>query len=124
MKKTAIAIIVLIIATTSFAEEPRTVGVYKKHMLSDEHKKKDFDHTLHHMLYLGGVTDGLNTINSNNMAKGHAPLYCLPEDLSLTGRDAMQILEGMLFAENSSISDSMTVAEAMLVALQQKFPCL
>ena len=50
-------IIVLLLVTSSYAEKPRTLAVYKLHVQSAEHDQGNFDHHLHHMLYLSGVAD-------------------------------------------------------------------
>lgn len=118
-----LVIVSLAAASFSFAEEPRTVGIYKRHMSSEDHSSSDFDHTLHHLLYLSGVSDGYAVLNKQRITSQEAPLYCQPEAKVLSGADYIQILEKKLYSPESPAPDNLTVAEAMLLALQDEFPC-
>lgn len=115
--------VTLLTITTCYAEGPRTVGTYKRHMATNDHKKKDFDHTLHHMLYLNGVADGYTAINKRLKADKQKLLYCLTDAETLNGEDYMRILEEALALPDNSIADQLSVAEAMLLALKEEFPC-
>jgi len=122
MKTSILIVILILIASSSFAEEPRTVGVYKRHIATENHAK-EFDHNVHHMLYLSGVADGFTTINRQREASREELLFCLPKDTSLSGKDYMQILQHKLEQTVDPVPDSSTVAEAILIALKEKFPC-
>jgi len=115
--------VTLLLITTCYAEEPRTVGIYKRHMQADKQQKKDFDHILHHMLYLSGISDGYTTINKQRKADKQKLLYCQPDTEILHGADYMRILEEALNRPDTPIVDQLTIAEAMLLALQAEFPC-
>lgn len=124
MKKfITIVAVTLLTITYCYAEEPRTVKTYKKHIKSDEHQRKDFDHAIHHMLYLSGVADGYRVINKQRKADQQKPLYCQLDAQSLDGADYVRILEKALKNSDISIVDQLTVAEAMLLALKEEFPC-
>lgn len=124
MKSITLLVITMLLASSySFAEGPRTVGTYKRHMKSEEHRSDDFDHTLHHMLFLSGVTDGYAVINDQRAANQEELLYCQPEAKTLNGADYIQILEKKLYHAKTPAPDDLTVAEAMLSALQKEFPC-
>ena len=113
----------LLLITTCYAAEPRTVGAYKDHMEVDSQHKPDLDHTLHHMLYLTGVSDGYVVINKQRMADKQKPLYCQPETEILHGADYMRILEKTLNHSDNPVPDHISVAEAMLLSLEEEFPC-
>ena len=117
--------IILFLVTSGYAEEPqpRTVSVYKRHMQSPDHDKGNFDHQLHHMLYLSGVADAYTISNQRRAAEGLPLLYCLPHKTSLNGNDYIAILDRQLNDPATPLPDRMTVAEALLLALQQTFPC-
>ena len=117
--------LVLIFAFTSFcmAEEPRTVGVYKRHISSDEHNPNDFDHRLHHLLYLSGVGDAYKSVNATRKKNNEPLLYCQPETVQLSGADMMDILNKKLHHPEHPAADDLTVSEALLQALQDEFPC-
>lgn len=119
---TAFALTLLAI-TTCYAVEPRTVGAYMEHMKIDSQKKPDLDHTLHHMLYLTGVSDGYAVMNKQKIADAQKPLYCQPETARLNGYDYMRILEKTLNSPDKPVPDLFSVAEAMLLALKKEFPC-
>ena len=119
---TAFALTLLSI-TTCYAAEPRTVGAYKDHMKVDSQHKPDLDHTLHHLLYLTGISDGYAVINKQRMADKQKPLYCQPETEILHGADYMRILEKTLNHSDSPVPDHFSVAEAMLLSLEEEFPC-
>ena len=119
---TAFALTLLSI-TTSYAVEPRTVGAYKDHMKVDSQQKPGLDHTLHHMLYLTGVSDGYAIMNKHKMANKQNPLYCQPETEVLSEADYMRILEKTLNHPGNPAPDHFLVAEAMLLALKEEFPC-
>lgn len=118
-------ILILIVGSVSFseAEEPRTVGVYKLHMNSDDHNTNDFEHNLHHMLYLSGVGDAYASINRTRKEANQQRLYCQPESAQLTGSDLMKIMDKKLYHPEQPAADALTVSEAMLQALKEKFPC-
>lgn len=105
------------------AEEPRTVGVYKRHISSDDHNPNDFDHKLHHLLYLSGVADAYRTVNKMRKENNQPPLYCQPETISLSGTDVMEILNKKLHHPERPAADDLTVSEALLQALQDEYPC-
>ena len=119
---TAFALTLLSI-TTCYAAEPRTVGAYKDHMKVDSQHKPDLDHTLHHLLYLTGISDGYAVINKQRMADKQKPLYCQPETEILHGVDYMRILEKTLNHSDNPVPDHFSVAEAMLLSLEEEFPC-
>lgn len=116
-------VVTLLLITTCYAEEPRTVGIYKRHMQIDKQKKKDFDHILHHMLYLNGISDGYTIINKQRRADKQKVLYCQPDTEILNGADYLRILEKALNRPDTQIADQLSIAEAMLLALQEEFPC-
>ena len=115
--------IILILGTSSHAENPRTVNVYKQHIQSSVHKKGSFDHHMHHMLYLSGVADAYTVLNNHRAAAERPLLYCQSADITLNGNDYIRILEQRLFAPDSPLPDHLTVAEALLLSLQDEFPC-
>jgi hypothetical protein len=115
--------VTLLTITICYAEEPRTVGVYKRHMEVDDKQNKSLDHTVHHMLYLSGVCDGYTAINKRRRADKQKMLYCQPDAETLNGVDYMRILEEALDPPDNTFSDQLPVAEAMLLALKEEFPC-
>jgi hypothetical protein len=119
---TAFALALLSI-TTSYAVEPRTVGAYIDHMKVDKQQKPDLDHTLHHMLYLTGVSEGYEVVNKQQRADKQKRLFCQPETEMLNGTDYMRILERSLNRPDKPVPDHLSVAEAMLLALKEEFPC-
>ena len=124
MKQLIIIIAVTVLAITNcYAEEPRTVGIYKDHIKSEEHKSQNFDHVIHHMLYLSGVGDGYIAINKQRKTDKQKPLYCPLDTETLNGADYVRILDKTLKNPDNQIADQLTVAEAMLLALKQEFPC-
>ena len=120
-----VSFILLFVVTSSYAQEsqPRTVSIYKRHMQSTDHDKNNFDHHMHHMLYLSGVADAYTVLNEHRAAEGRALLYCVPDNTSLNGNDYITILEKALYNSEPPLPDDMKVAEAVLVALQKEFPC-
>ena len=117
--------IILLLIPYSYAEElqPRTVSVYKRHMQSPDHGKGNFDHQLHHMLYLSGVADAYMVLNKRRAAAGDPLLYCQPGDNNLNGNDYIRILEQQLYDPDNPLPDHLTVAEGLLRSLQKEFPC-
>ena len=87
-----IVALTLLTITNCYAEKPRTVGLYKEHIKSDEHQSKDFDHVIHHMLYLNGVVDGYLSINRQRQTDQQKPLYCQFDAVKLNGADYVRIL--------------------------------
>ena len=116
-------ILVLTPCTSTLAEEPRTVGVYKRHMSSSDHNANDFDHTLHHLLYLSGVADAYASINKRLKDEQKKLLYCQPQEPHLSGSDIMKILNKKLYHPERPAADNLTVSEALLLALQEEYPC-
>jgi hypothetical protein len=92
-------------------------------MSSDDHNPNDFDHTLHHLLYLSGVADSYTTLNKKHKESGQPPLYCQPESTQISGADVMKILDKKLYHPEQPAEDSLTVSEALLQALKEEFPC-
>lgn len=125
--KLAIASIVIVLISQTYAlgsgQQPRTVSVYKKHIQSDEHTKAGFDHVMHHMLYLSGVADALMIINQQRIQEKRQPFFCLPENPALNGSDYIRILETHLFDDETPIPEDILVAEALLIALKNEYPC-
>ena len=111
------------IATSSLAERQRTVSAYKKHIKSSEHNSSDFHHQLHHMLFLTGIGDTFRFLNSEKKAAGETPFYCQPIDTRLTGQDYLNIFGSYIQDDDSSDFNSLTIPEALRLALQEKFPC-
>ena len=116
-------ITIFILVTSAYAEEPRTVAVYKKHMRSSDHNKGNFDHLMHHMLYLSGVADAYKVMNDRRTAAERQPLYCQPDDVTLNGNDYIRMFELGLYDSANPLPDHLTVAEALLLVLQEEFPC-
>ena len=106
-----------------YSEEPRTVAMYKRHIEADKQQGAGLDHTLHHMLYLTGVSDGYVVLNKKREADGQKPLYCQPSSKTLDGSDYMKILGEALSQTKDPIADHLSVAEAMLLALKGEFRC-
>lgn len=123
--KQLVLILILIVSSVSFceAEEPRTVVIYKRHMNSADHNANDFEHNLHHMLYLSGVGDAYASVNKMRKEANQPRLYCQPETAKLTGSDLMKILDKKLYHPEHPAADDLTVSEAMLQALKEEFPC-
>ena len=117
--------LILIFALTSLcmAEEPRTIGVYKRHISSDEHNPNDFDHRLHHLLYLSGVGDAYKSVNAMRRKNQQPLLYCQPETVHLSGADMMELLEKKINHPEHPAAENLTVSEALLQALQDEYPC-
>ena len=115
--------IILILGTSSHAEKPRTVNVYKQHIQSSEHTKGSFDHHMHHMLYLSGVADAYTVLNNRRAAAGSPLLYCQPSEKTLNGNDYIRILEQQVYDPDNPLPGHLTVAEALLLSLQEEFPC-
>ena len=121
MKNILILISITLITTTvCYAKEPRTVEAYRHHMQLDLQHNKDFDHTLRHILYLNGIGDGYVTINKRRRANNQSPLYCQQESRALHGIDYKRLLEEMI---KKPITGHLAVSEALLLALEQEFPC-
>lgn len=126
MKQFAIALFIIALPmTSSYADEvqPRTVSIYKRHMQSTEHDQGNFDHLMHHMLYLSGAADAYTVLNNRRVAAGQPRFYCQPDEITLNGNDYIRILEQQLFRPDSPLPDHLTVAEALLLSLQEEFPC-
>ena len=119
-----IFVALVLVGTACYAEEPRTVGVYKRHLADDKHQQRDNDHTFHHMLYLSGVGDGYMVINRRLQAAEQQILYCQPEAETMNGAEYMKVLEKALHRPDQPIADQLTIAEALLLALKEEFPCL
>ena len=115
--------IMLTLATSGYAEKLRTITVYKQHIQSAEHDQGNFDHHMHHMLYLSGVADAYAVLNQRGVADGRERLYCLPDSTMLNGNDYIRILETAIYQSEPPLPGNMNVAEALLVALQEEFPC-
>jgi len=75
------------------------------------------------MLYLSGVADAYKIMNIRRTAADGHPLYCQPFDVSLNGNDYIRIFDLSLNHPEAPLPDDMTVAEALLLALQEEFPC-
>ena len=112
-----------LISTSSFAEHQRIVSTYKTHIQSNEHNAEDFGHQIHHMLFLTGIGDTFHFLNSEKEAAGEAPFYCQPISTRLTGHDYQTIFERYIQRNDSSDLNSLTIPEALRLALQDKFPC-
>ena len=112
-----------LISTSSFAEHQRIVSTYKTHIQSNEHKAEDFGHQIHHMLFLTGIGDTFHFLNSEKEAAGETPFYCQPISTRLTGHDYQSIFERYIQSNDSSDFNSLTIPEALRLALQDKFPC-
>jgi len=124
MKHISLTLITLLaFFSLCMAEEPRTVSVYKRHISSGDHNPNDFDHKLHHLLYLSGVGDAYTSVNAMRKKNNELPLYCQPEATRLSGADMMEILNKKIFHSDHPISDDLTVSEALLQALQEEYPC-
>ena len=125
MKYLVTALVLLFASLPAHAQEsqPRTVSVYKQHMLSSDHNKGNFDHLLHHMLYLSGVADAYTVLNNRRAAADSSLLFCQPGDKILNGNDYLRILEQQMYDPDSPLPDHLTVAEALLLSLQKEFPC-
>jgi hypothetical protein len=126
VRKILIIGIIAVTALTAQAEEPeqpRTVSVYRQHMMSETHKKASFDHIMHHMLYLSGAADAYAVLNRHRSQKGLGALYCIPEGTSLHGNDYLTIFETYLETSHGTLASNMPVSEALLQAMQAKFPC-
>jgi hypothetical protein len=116
-------IIVFLLVSSSYAEKPRTLAVYKQHNQSPDHDKGNFDHLMHHMLYLSGVADAYTLMNKQRVADEHPLLYCQPGDVTLNGNDYIRILEQRVYHPDTPLPDHLTVSEALLLSLQDEFPC-
>lgn len=123
MRHTIVIAILLSIATNCLAEKQRNVATYKKHMASEEHRSGNFDHELHHMLFLTGIGDTYRFLNRQKTNSGDVALYCQPEDLKLTGQDYKNIFEKFIHSHEGPEHGALKIPEAMLLALQEKFPC-
>lgn len=110
-------------ATTCIAETQRNVSTYKKHMASQEHRAGNFDHDLHHMLFLTGIGDTYHFLNRQRINSGNQALYCQPEGLVLSGQDYKKLFETFINNLDTPESETLEIPEAMLLALQKKFPC-
>jgi hypothetical protein len=124
MRYAIIISLLLSIATSCLAEKPRNVATYKKHMGSEEHKSGNFDHNLHHMLYLMGTGDTYRFLNLKKANSGNEVLYCQPENSNLNAQDYKSIFEKFIYSHNGAKHETLVIPEAMLFALQEKFPCL
>jgi hypothetical protein len=124
MRYAIITFLLLSIATSALAEKQRSVATYKKHMGSEEHKSGDFDHNLHHMLYLTGIVDTYRFLNKEKANAGDEGLYCQPESSNLNGQEYKNIFEMFIYSHDGAKHESLEIPEAMLLALQEKFPCL
>ena len=112
-----------LIATSSFAEHQRIVSTYKTHIQSNEHNAEDFGHQIHHMLFLTGIGDTFHFLNSEKEAAGETLFYCQPISTRLTGHDYQSIFERYIQSNDSSGFNSLTIPEALRLALKDKFPC-
>lgn len=123
MKHIMILVLLLTTATNVLGEHSRNVATYKKHMGSEEHRSSDFDHNLHHMLFLTGIGDTYHFLNTKKANSGDKVFYCQPEETKLTGQEYTTLFEKFIHARDDTDFNAMTLPEAMLLALQQKFPC-
>jgi hypothetical protein len=106
-----VAVIVLGVLL-SFAANAQTVrmGEYL-------HPRGDRDETFN-QLYLAGAKDALFVYNTLSPDKR----YCLPQNLTLTTEQASDILRRWAKKQTSNIEEAL-LAQALLYALQETFPC-
>lgn len=123
MRHAFMLVLFCLIAATCLAGQERTVATYKKHIQSAEHRAGDFDHNLHHMLYLTGIGDTYLFLNNQKETFGDKVLYCQPKDTKLTGQDYKSIFENYIHEHEAPEFDSLTIPAALLMALEEKFPC-
>ena len=125
MKYLVTALVFLLVSFFAHAQEsqPRAVSVYKRHIESADHDKGNFDHHMHHMLYLSGVADAYTVLNNQRSASEQQLLYCQPGDVTLNGNDYIRILEQRVYHPDAPLSDHLMVAEGLLLSLQDEFPC-
>ncbi|MDH3809393.1 MAG: hypothetical protein OES29_12285, partial [Desulfuromonadales bacterium] len=70
-----------------------------------------------------GIGDTFHFLNSEKEAAGETPFYCQPISTRLTGHDYQSIFERYIQSNDSSEFNSLTIPEALRLALQDKFPC-
>ena len=70
-------------------------------------------------VYLDGVVDGFQIVNAKLQRQGHEPLYCIPEQVVLYGRDLLEFASQDLIGPQAD----MTIAVSGLLGLIERYPC-
>jgi|GEM_PF-3025297 len=70
-------------------------------------------------IYLDGVADGFQVLNTALLQQGKDPLYCIPEKIVLYGRDLLEFISSKVTGSQEGIN----VAISALFALRNKYPC-
>ena len=74
---------------------------------------------------IAGIGQGFSTANAMLQMNNRAPLYCQHKNVGLGAENYMQIYESMLerHADKLTSLESATVAQVLLLALVETFPC-
>ncbi|MGJ0509722.1 MAG: hypothetical protein ACR652_21885 [Methylocystis sp.] len=73
------------------------------------------------LLYLLGITQGLEVANDELMERKHPRMFCIPSRLAFTGEQSHEILKR--FVERYPPKEKALVPVASLEALKEAFPC-
>jgi len=70
-------------------------------------------------IYLDGVADGFQVLNTALLQQGKNPMYCIPEKIVLYGRDLLEFVSPKMAGSQEGIN----VAISALFALRDTYPC-
>lgn len=109
-------LLVLLAPATARADIADVFRQYDQGSLGD----RNFVKTL-----LVGVADGLDAANDRLKQDGKPPLYCSPNGLKLTGDQLVEMLRAWIdqYRERTPQIVKAPPASALLVALEDAFPC-
>lgn len=76
-------------------------------------------------IYLIGVSDGLAWANAELEGDGKPPLFCVPDELSLTVDQTQQIFESEIRSQTELgiENEDWPLTSIMSLAMQRTFPC-
>jgi len=70
-------------------------------------------------IYLDGIADGFQVLNTALLQQGKNPMYCIPEKVVLYGRDLLEFIS----PEVTGSREGINVAISALFGLRDKYPC-
>ena len=70
-------------------------------------------------VYLDGLADGFQILNTKLQRQGQLPLYCIPEKVVILGRDLLEFAAEDL----QGPQEDLTIAVSGLLGLIERYPC-
>ena len=70
-------------------------------------------------VYLDGLADGFQIINAKLQRQGQQPMYCIPENIVILGRDLLEFAAKDL----QGPQEDLTIAVSGLLGLIERYPC-